>query len=62
MTYEEFQKTNFYTVTKKYMLENMPHLSSTKTNPNWKGERFINEVLRDLYYRKESQGTLHTVA
>ena len=62
MTYEQFQKTNFYTVTKKYMLENMPHLASTMNKPNWKSERFINEVLRDLYYRKESQGTLHTVA
>lgn len=48
MTYEQFKQTKFYTGMFKYML--------TQYSPE-----FTETVLKDLYFRKESQDTLDTL-
>ena len=47
MTFNQFKKTKFYVGMFKYMLTQY-------------SEDFTKEVLKDLYLRAESQGTLNT--
>jgi len=48
MTYEQFKQTEFYKTTFEYML--------TKYS-----EEFTTRTLKDLYFRKETAGTLETI-
>jgi len=49
MTFQQFTKTTFY----KTMFDHMLTAYS---------KEFTQTVLKDLYFRKEHQGTLHTIA
>ena len=48
MTYEQFQETEFYKTTFKYMLSEY-------------SEKFTRQCLKDFYFRKEYAGTLDTL-